>query len=144
MSKNNNNQPSILGRSLKIIDGDLDFAGRDLTLITGRSNFLQGTQMMIETPFETDIFNVNYGFEILNVLSLPENIRMIKELIRLNIVKSLSLDDRLREIREIVFNDEPRYFELNPKADREPAQDARKNSRQTISIFLFLRWFKTV
>lgn len=131
---NNLDQSYILGRSLQIINGDLNISEGDFAQVLDRNNFLQGLQMMIETPLGTDIFNVNYGFELMNCISQPQSIRMIKELIRLNIVKSLSLDDRLREIKEVVFNDEPRYFELNPQAYPETMHDARKNSRQWEAI----------
>lgn len=108
-----NAKPSVFGRSLQLVNGDLNFANGDFATITGRDNFLQAMQVMIETPFGTDIFNVNYGFDLMNCLSQPESPRLIKELIRLNIVKSLSSDARVREIKEIVFNDEPRFFEVS-------------------------------
>jgi len=43
-------------------------------MIEGRDNFLQGMQVMIETPFATDVFNVNYGFDVLGILSAPQTV----------------------------------------------------------------------
>ena len=88
---NPSEKPSVFGRSLQLTNGDLLFEQNDLLMITGRDNFLQAMQIMVETPFGTDIFNINYGFDILNILQSPQPVNLIKELIRLNIVKSLSL-----------------------------------------------------
>ena len=126
---NSNSQPSILGRSLRLVNGDLHFTQNDLALVVERDNFMQGMQVMIETPFGTDVFNVNYGFDLINILSLPNSVRLTKELIRLNIVKSLSQDNRVREIREIVFDDDPRFFELNPQENFDEHRRSRKDQR---------------
>ncbi len=125
-----NQSPSILGRSLQLVDGDLDFANGDLAIVSDRKNFLQAMQITIETPFGTDIFNVNYGFDLLNSISQPRTLRLIQELIRLNIVKSLSIDDRVREISEIVFDDEPRFFELNPQGTLAESQQIHQTQRR--------------
>jgi len=127
---NEKERPSVFGKSLQLVNGDLSFADGDLTTIAGQDNFLQAMQVMIETPFGTDIFNVNYGFDLMSSISQPQSVRLIKELIRLNIVKSLSLDDRVREIKEIVFDDEPRFFEINPQQNAEESRQARKASRR--------------
>lgn len=99
-------------------------------MISGQDNFLQAMQVMIETPFGTDIFNVNYGFDLMNSISQPQSVRLTKELIRLNIVKSVSLDNRVREIKEIVFDDEPRFFALNPQENADASHQARKAGRR--------------
>lgn len=123
-------KPSVLGRSLRLTGGDLSFANNDLEPIADRDNLLQAIQVMIETPFGTDIFNVSYGFDLLNSISLPESVGVIKELIRLNIVKSLSLDDRVKEIKAVIFNDEPRFFEVSPEFNREASEARRKRDRK--------------
>lgn len=130
MESNQPTKPSALGRSLRLVDGDLSFTEGDLATITGRDNFLQAMQVMIETPMGTDIFNVSYGFDLLNSIGAPQSISLMKEMIRLNIVKSLSIDDRVREIKEILFNDEPRFFEINPEFDPEESRRSRKQSRR--------------
>jgi hypothetical protein len=127
MENDQSAKPSLLGQSFQLVNGDLNLTGNDIAMITDRENFLQGLQVMIETPIGTDIFNVSYGFDLLNSIAAPQSISLIKELIRLNIVKSLSIDDRVREIKEIVFSDEPRFFEICPEFDRETTREARKN-----------------
>lgn len=130
----NSNQPSAFGKSMKLTDGDLLFDQGDLALITGRDNFLQAMQVMIETPFGTDIFNVNYGFDILNILQSPQPVNLIKELIRLNIVKSVSQDNRVREIKEVVFDDDPHFFELLPDQNADEHRRTRKTERRWQAI----------
>jgi phage baseplate assembly protein W len=135
-------QPSIFGRSFHLVNGDLHLVSRkidnetlnDLAIVVDRDNFMQGMQVMIDTPFGTDIFNVNYGFDFINILSQPNSIRLTKELIRLNIVKSLSQDNRVREIREIVFDDDPRFFELNPQENFDAHRSSRKAQRHWQAI----------
>jgi len=131
---NNRNQPTSFGKSLLLTDGDLLFDQGDLVTIAGRDNFLQAMQVMIETPFATDIFNVNYGFDLLNILGSAQSVRLIKELVRLNIVKSVSQDDRVREIKEVVFDDDPRFFEILPDQNADEHRRARKIERRWQAI----------
>ncbi len=127
---NGSEKPSLLGKGLELANGDLRIVNDDFVPIRDRDNFLQDLQVMIETPLGSDVFNVNYGFDLLNSISLPESVSFIKELIRLNIIKSLSLDDRVKEIKEVTFNDEPRFFEINPAANAAQSRDSRKVDRR--------------
>jgi phage baseplate assembly protein W len=127
---NNLNQPTSLGRSLRLTDGDLPFDQGDLAMIAGHENLLQAMQIMIQTPFGSDIFNVNYGFDLLSILSTPQTAGFIKSLIRLNIVKSVSQDNRVRQIKEVVFDDEPRFFEILPDQNADEHRRTRKGVRR--------------
>ena len=120
-------KPTSFGRSLRLIDGDLVFEQEDLAMIVGRDNFLQGMQVMIETPFATDVFNVNYGFDILGILSSPSSVPRTKDLIRLNIVKSISQDNRVREIKEVVFDDESALLRNLPGPEFRRAPSPAEN-----------------
>lgn len=115
-------------------DGDLLFDQGDLALVAGRDNFLQAMQVMIETPFGTDIFNVNYGFDILTILQSAQTVNATKDLIRLNIVKSVNQDTRVREIKEVVFDDEPRFFEIFPDQNADEHRRLRKTERRWQAI----------
>jgi hypothetical protein len=130
MENDQQTKPSILGRSFRLVGGDLSFIDNDIAPIVDRDNFLQALQVMIETPMGSDVFNVSYGFDLLNSISAPQSVSLIKDLIRLNIVKSLSLDDRIREIKEIAFSDEPRFFEISPEFEPEESRKLRKQSRR--------------
>jgi phage baseplate assembly protein W len=130
MKMDNNNKPSILGKSLQLISGDLIVSNNDFVMVADQNNFLQAMQIMIETPLGNDIFNINYGFDLLGSISQPSVLGRIKDVIRLNIVKSLSQDNRVQEIREVVFDDEPRYFELNLDQEPEEHRRIRKTERR--------------
>lgn len=120
-------QPTPLGRSLKLVDGDLEFADGDFKIIEGRENFLQAMRAIIETPYGSDVFSTNYGFDILNIFSQPVTLGIMKELIHLNIVKSLTFDDRVLEVKEVVFSDDPRFYEMQGQDNAEYlAQEARR------------------
>ena len=45
-------------------------------------------------------------------------------------MKSLSLDNRVQEIKEIVFDDDPRFFALDPQHNAEESRQARKTARR--------------
>ncbi len=127
-------KPSVFGRSLQLTDGDLLFDQGALVTVAGRDNFLQAMQVMIETPFATDLFNVNYGFDLLSILGSAQSVRLSKELIRLNIVKSVSQDNRVREIKEVVFDDDPRFFEILPDQNADEHRRTRKIERRWQAI----------
>ena len=129
-------KPSVLGRSLRLVNGDLAISDSDFAAIADRDNFIQALQVMIETPMGSDVFNVSYGFDLLNSISAPQSVSLIKDLIRLNIVKSLSQDDRVREIKEIAFGDEPRFFEISPEFDPEESRRLRKLSRRWQAVIV--------
>lgn len=139
-------KPDPLGVSLALVDGDLAFTGGgDLQQVAGRENLHQGLKAIIETPFGTDLFNVGYGFDLGASLGVdlesilatelgtsrvvPQGLPLLKELVRLNLVRSLSIDDRVAEVREVVFDDEPRFFELVRNADPISSRAEHKSRR---------------
>jgi hypothetical protein len=128
---------SVFGTSVTLTDGDFalqlsdpDANGkrrRDLVLVSGTANFGQALQVMIGTPFGSDPVNVKYGLDVAAIFTVANNVRTIKDVIRLNLVKSLSVDDRVREIGEIVFDDEPDFPLLAPEfAGGDPGTTARR------------------
>ncbi len=125
--------PTPLGRSLRLIDGDLPLNG-DFTVVAGQENFLQGMRVMIDTPFASDIFNVTYGFDLIAALSSANPPAVIKEFIKLNLVKSITTDSRVRDITDIAFDDELHFYELSPGSDPDAADLARRTSRQWQAI----------
>jgi hypothetical protein len=123
-------KPDPLGRSLLVEDGDLVLRDGDLAPVAGKENLLQGLKTMIETPLGTDIFNVTYGFDVVGTLVEPQGGTLLdrlvpgglgdadrralaaslrpnlRELVRLNILRALSGDDRIQEVREVVLRTE--------------------------------------
>jgi hypothetical protein len=126
--------PTLLGRSLQLADGDLPITNGDFSVIAGQLNFLQGMLVMIDTPFGSDIFNVNYGFDIIAALSSANPPQIIKEFIKLNLVKSITSDNRVRDISDFAFDDETHFYELSPGSDPTASELARRTSRQWQAI----------
>jgi phage baseplate assembly protein W len=122
-------------QSLLLQDGDLVFQYnadglRELKMICGIQNLAQGLTITVETPLGSDIFNQLFGFDLYSILRGGYNLVMTKQLIRLHVVKTISSDDRVLRIEELVFDDEPRYAELNPGADPAEAKRLRKVTRR--------------
>ena len=108
----------------------------DLMMISGPNNLLQALGVMIDTPFGSDVFNIQYGFDLTACLSTPQPVPVVKELIRLNIVKTLTSDARIRQIQQIAFDDEAAYYTLSPESDPEANLADRKASRRWRAIAL--------
>src|ERR1700732_4408391 len=105
----------VFGTSIALVDGDFVLARGDFAPVSGRNNFGQALRVIVETPFGSDPINVNYGLDIAAIFTVASSVRSIKDVIRLNLVKSLAADDRVREINEIVFDDEPDFAQLAPE-----------------------------
>jgi hypothetical protein len=118
---------SVFGTSIALLDGDLVLAEGDLAPVSGRGNFAQALQVIVGTPFGSDQINVNYGLDVAAIFTVANNVSSVKDVIRLNLAKSLSADDRVREINEIVFDDEPDFARLAPEfAGGDPGATARR------------------
>jgi hypothetical protein len=91
---------------------------------------------MIGTPFASDQININYGLDLAAIFTVANAVQSIKDVIRLNLVKSLGADDRVREINDIVFDDEPNFATLAPDlASANPGAAARR-TRQWHAVAL--------
>jgi len=116
----------VFGTSIALVDGDFMLLAGDLKMVSGQDNFGQALQVNVGTPFGSDQININYGLDIAAIFTVANSVRSIKDVIRLNLVKSLSADDRVREISEIVFDDEPDFARLAPEfAGGDPGATAR-------------------
>jgi hypothetical protein len=124
------------GRTLFLTEsGDLVFdvndAGLlDLRMSSGVANLGQGLRITVDTPLGTDIFNQLFGFDLLSILRAGYPLAMTKQLIRLHMVRTVTGDDRVLRIEELVFDDEPRAPELHPDADPDARRRQRKVTRR--------------
>jgi hypothetical protein len=141
----------VCSANLALVDGDLALAAgtadaqgdefRDLAPICGRDatdlaqkTLAQALQVIVGTPFGSDPVNVNYGLDIAAIFAVANNVRAIKDVIRLNLFKSLSADDRVREINDIVFDDEPGFAQLAPELAGGDAAAQAQHTRQWHAI----------
>ena len=116
----------VFGTSIALVDCDFMLVNGDLALVSGTDNFGQALQVIVETPFGSDQINVTYGLDVGAIFTVAASVNSVKDVIRLNLVKSLSADNRIREIKEILFDDEAGFAVLAPEfAGGDPGATAR-------------------
>jgi phage baseplate assembly protein W len=121
-------------QSLLLENGDLSFAYnadglRELQMIGGIENLAQGLAITVETPLGSDIFNQLFGFDVYSILQGGHNLAMTKNLIHLHVVKTISSDDRILRIEDLVFDDDVRFY-LNQGAQPTEAEQLRLETRR--------------
>jgi hypothetical protein len=120
------------GHGLLVDDGDLALERDPVTnvsrlrTVSGQANLVQALVLRIRTPLGNDEFNTTYGLDVANIFTQPTGARMTKELIKLNLVRTLGTDPRLREVRDVVFLDEPEFLAQHPEHDARQARQRRQ------------------
>jgi hypothetical protein len=114
------------GHSLRLDDGDLVFEHGTLIEVSGLQNLVQALVLRIMTPLGNDIFDTGYGFDVRNAFTQATGVRMTRELIKLNLVRTLSPDRRVREVTDIVFPDEPEHVAAHPELSAAAATERRQ------------------
>ncbi|MCB0227306.1 MAG: hypothetical protein KDI02_26655, partial [Anaerolineae bacterium] len=71
----------------------------------------------------SDPFNTTYGLDVTQAFIEPNGVRMIKELIKLNLVRTLGTDPRVSDIRQVLFDDDPAYLAAHPEVDQRLLRD---------------------
>jgi len=82
--------------------------------------------LRVLTPLGTDPFTTTYGLDVKSTFTQPVATHIVKELVKLNLVRTLSTDPRVSEIRDIVFPDDPEVIAANPALDAEAARLRRQ------------------
>lgn len=123
------------GRSLRLDDGDLVFARGRLVEVEGIANLIQALTLRILTPFGSDRFNTGYGLDLSRAFAEPTGIRMVKELVKLNLVSTLGTDPRVSEVRRVTFDDDPERLGGDPAA-RPVLQAIRRRRAWTVEVEL--------
>lgn len=136
------------GRTLMLSGGDLVIAAGadgtpDLAMIAGKDELAQGIQVLVGTNLGSDIFNVAFGFDLINTLALPRALPQMRELVRLCVVKALSQEPRIRQILAIAFVDEQAYLTIHPEItaaqQQALAQQQRVSRRWSLDVELDTR-----
>lgn len=120
--------------SLLLQDGDLAFSYNvdnqlELKMVSGINDLAQGLSITVATPLGSDIFNTLFGLDLYSILRGGHNLAMTKQLIRLHIIKTISSDDRVLRIEDLIFDDEPKFAQLNPGTDPQDMKRQRKVTR---------------
>jgi phage baseplate assembly protein W len=124
------------GRTLLIVDGDIvlqpgEGGPLDLAVIAGKLELAQGIQVLIGTPFGSDIFNQIFGFDLVQTLMQPVGSRQMRQLIRLCTVKALGQEQRIRQIQAVAFVDEPAFLTIHPEITPEQQTDMAREQKTT-------------
>lgn len=134
----NGDQTSPYGHSVGLRDGDLAIDGGRLAETDGLQNLAQSLTVLLATPRGTDIFDGRYGLDLISVLQRidrPANtLNITKAEIHLKIVEALSRDPRVREVREVAFDDSARFFELAPGGDPVATAQVHRTERRWQAI----------
>jgi len=121
------------GRSLRLDDGDLVFVAGELAEVDGIDNLTQALTLRVLTPFGSDRFNTGYGLDLTKAFAEPSGIRMVKELIKLNLVGTLGTDPRVSEVRQVTFDDDPERLAGDPNAAAR-LRDIRHRRTWTVEV----------
>jgi phage baseplate assembly protein W len=116
------------GHGLRLVDGDLAVEQGRLLEVDGLENLVQALVLRIMTPLGTDVFNTGYGFDVRNAFTQPTGARLTSELIKLNLVRTLSPDPRVREVAAISFPDDAAHLAIHQELD-SAAAEARRRGR---------------
>ncbi|MET8507957.1 hypothetical protein ABZV60_25380 [Streptomyces sp. NPDC004787] len=95
-----------LGRSLLLADGDLVVRGTGLAEVHGLANLVQALTLRLLTPFGSDRCDHRYGLSAGTAFTHPGGQRVFKDLLRLEIVRTLATDPRVHEVVDVVFTDD--------------------------------------
>jgi phage baseplate assembly protein W len=103
----------LYGCGFRLQDGDLvltaDALSAEPQLVHGLANLEQALTLRLLTPFGTDPLNAGYGLDVRRAFTGANNRRTVKELIRLEVVRTLGSDPRVREVTEVLFDDDPQF-----------------------------------
>lgn len=108
-----------LGSSLEAEAGDLviDELTGGPAQVRGLDALVQALVLAVETQSGSDRLNTEFGFDRLAVGRYALGVPARKEYIRMQLVRCLSADRRVRDVREVFFEDDPRFLELRPGLD---------------------------
>ncbi|MFF9909545.1 hypothetical protein [Streptomyces sp. NPDC013457] len=96
-----------LGHSLLLDNGDLVLHSGELVKVRGLANLVQALTLSLLTPYGSDRFDARYGLSVTEAFGRPGGPRVVQELLRLEIVRTLAADPRVNEVTEVTFTGDP-------------------------------------
>jgi phage baseplate assembly protein W len=91
-----------VGRDLRFIPGP---NGRQLALVAGMASLAQDLEIALTTRLGDDVFNTSFGFDGLNALAEETVPVLVRERVRIAIVKMLSREPRIARIVDVKLED---------------------------------------
>lgn len=123
------------GRGLLLDDGDLVLDDGRLVEITGIANLTQALTLRVLTPLGSDRFNTTYGLDVRQAFTVPGGLRLVQELLKLNLVGTLGADPRVSQVRRVTFDDDPDRVAADPDGAAR-ARAARVSRKWTVVVDL--------
>lgn len=130
-----------LGLSLTLNVGDLVFdpATGDLDIVREQNALTQALELAVQTQLGSDRMNADFGFDRLSIGAYAYDIHTRREYVKMQLVKTVTADRRVRDVREIFFQDDPRYFELHPvDAVSQQKIMAQTRARREYTIYVVI------
>lgn len=108
------------GRGLALDDGDLVLEAGRLREIAGIAALDQDLQVRLATPLGSDRLDVRYGLDVRDAFTVGLPRHLVKEVLRLSIVRTIAGDPRVASIEHVLFDDDPAYLAAHPGAEPSP------------------------
>jgi hypothetical protein len=104
------------GRGWLVDDGDIVLVTGQVEEIVGTANLVQGLLLRIATPWGSDRLNTTYGLDATDVFTTGLTRDLTKEVLRLNLIRTLSGDPRVSTVDQVLFDDDPQYLADHPES----------------------------
>ena len=112
------------GVGLVLDDGDLVLEDGRLVELEGLANLRQGLRLRLSTPLANDRLDVRYGLDVSEAFTAALPRPLVKDVLRLSIIRSLAGDPRVAAVDRVLFDDDPDYLAAHPGAEA-PVGDVR-------------------
>ncbi len=120
------------GVALLLDDGDLVLEDGRLAEIEGLANLRQGLALRLTTPLSDDRLDVRYGLDVSDAFTAALPRPMVKDVLRMSIIRSLASDPRVASVESVLFDDDPEFLASHPEA--ADAGSGRRSALVEISV----------
>jgi phage baseplate assembly protein W len=118
-----------VGRDLTVVGGP---RGRDLATVDGMDNLTQCLAIAVTTVLGSDVFNTEFGFDGVNALVEETDKTLVRERVRVSIIRLLGRDPRIRRIVDLKLLD--RRLEVPDIADDDASPAALLDRWRTVEV----------
>lgn len=86
---------------IRLDHGDIVLDHGRIAQLDGIPNLAQALRIRLLTPLGDDRYDIRYGLDYRSVFTAPTSAHEMRDLLRLNLVRTLITDPRVAEIRDI-------------------------------------------
>jgi phage baseplate assembly protein W len=95
-------ESGMVERDIRLVPGP---NGTDFARVEGDQNLAQSLSIALTTALGGDVFNTSFGFDGLNALTDDSSAFLVRERVRIAVVKLLTKDPRVRRIIDVTLDD---------------------------------------